>query len=174
MTDSTAQRRPLWLRLLIGASFALNVLVIGAVIGLIVTGPFRDDRPPLRPTGVAPLIGLLPPQERGEVFSHMRALGRDIGVTPTSQAEARQRIIAAVAADPFDPEALVALLTADQERFAQYSQQGQAALAAALTKMSPAERKGYAERLERFDRFKGPGEDRERKDRDWHKDKDRD
>ena len=174
MTETKPQRRPLWLRLLIGASFALNVLVIGALIGLIATGPFRDDRPPMRSTGVAPLVGLLPPKERGEVFTQMRALGRDVGVTPSSQADARQRIIAAVSADPFDPDALVALLRTERERFTTYTSQGEAALAQALAGMSPSERQGYAERLERFDRFKGPGGDRPRKDRDWSNDKDHD
>ncbi len=178
MTDPASPRRKLAWRILTGASLALNVLVICAVAGLLLSKRSfdGDPPPPMRPGFVAPLIGVLPPADRRAVLSELHAIGRADGVTRDAQEDVRLQVIALLEADPFDPEELRALLDGSNQAFAGFTEQAHAVIVARLAAMPPEVRAEYVGRLKRFGTYRG-GKDRDR-DGKWdghdHKPHDRD
>ena len=170
MSDSAPPRRPLWQRLLFGASLGLNILVIGAVAGLVLSGGRDEGKrpPPLRNGGVAALIGTLPPEQRDAVLGELRLLGQGHGVSHRGLREDRRKVIAAVRAEPFDPDALIALIGSSQDRFLAYRQDSYRVLADTLAAMTPQERAAYADRLAKFQRWRDRPE--KLKDRPQHRD----
>lgn len=127
MSDSTPPRRPLWKRVITAISLSLNVLILGALAGLLLSGSGGEgDRPPpLRNNGgIAPLIGMLPPEQRTVVLEDLRRIGKEHGVTHRQLAEDRDRVVQVITAEPFDPLRLVAVLAENQTRFASYGEGG--------------------------------------------------
>ncbi|WP_171060742.1 periplasmic heavy metal sensor [Poseidonocella sp. HB161398] len=168
MSATASPRRRLAWRILTGLSLALNVLVIAAVAGLVLSRhSFDGDRPPpMRPGFVAPMIGVLPPADRRAVISELHGIGREAGVTRAAQSEIRADVIALLEAEPFDPAALEALLDSANDRFTGFTEASHRVIAARLAQMSPQERAGYVDRLKRFGTYRdGKPHDG---DRDWH------
>jgi uncharacterized membrane protein len=63
---------------------------------------------------------------------------------------------AALAAEPFDPDAVAAVLASETKLLGELSARGRELLLAEIARMSPAERAAYAEALS-ADRDHGPG-----------------
>lgn len=142
-------RRPLWQRIGIGLSLALNVLVIGTVAGLGLSGVLGDRPPPLRDAGVLPYVAMLPPPMRREVMHELRATGPSRLKMAAEDAKLRGLITA----DDFDAAAFVAALDARQQQMSGFAVKSHSILAKALEQMPAAERRDYADRLDRFARF---------------------
>lgn len=157
MSDSKPPRRPLWQRLLFATSLGLNVLIIGAVTGLVLSGG-RDDGtrpPPLRNNGgIAPLVGMLPQDRRDAALAELRQIGKQHGVSHRQLAKDREQVAAVITTEPFDPQAFVAVLDGNQTRFAEYGDAIHLLLADELSRMTPQERNDYAERLGKFGRWR--------------------
>lgn len=145
MTLSTLPRR--WRILLIG-SLALNLLVAGALVGALLHGP-ADDR---RRSRGEPLVNALPDTDRAALRNRLQRPDRD-------QRRARfQSLLAILRADPFDPDALRAMLTTERDLGNARARLSEDAIIARLAEMSLAERAAYAERLARLVR-RGPERD---------------
>ena len=71
----------LWVRVLLVVSLALNLLVIGAVAGVIIKGgPFKHGGPPhMAQGGVGPLTQALSKEDRRAIGREMRQKGQQSG-----------------------------------------------------------------------------------------------
>ena len=141
-------------RVLLFASLALNLAVVGLVLGFVLRAPF--DGPPPRPDRVGgALTFALSDEDRHEigrrVFRELRADGRD----RRSRRADYDRILTALRADPYDARAVQDLLEAQRQDAARFQAAGQRALLAHIDGMSPEARRAFADRLEegleRFD-----------------------
>ena len=146
-TSDAAPRRGLrgWIKALLFASLALNVLVLGAVATLALRGPpDRDMARSARPAPVAYYMALERDDRRVLRDAQRGAGPRD----PQARQNRRDAVLRSLRADPFDPEAFAAALTADlaaeEGRIAALRQ----ALLRQVTAMDGPERQAYAQRLE--------------------------
>lgn len=142
----TRARRTRWL---LFASLALNLLVLGMVIGWVASpdGPRREDRAARSVMG-APFVEALTRPERRELLRHMRRAGDRI---EGNRAELRARfeaLIAALSADDWDRSEVEALLDAQRGAALDRQRIGEELLLDRLDAMSVEERRAYAARLE--------------------------
>lgn len=138
-------RLRLWLRIVLGVSLALNLLVIGLAVGaaLRLGGPELRRPPP--PTGVA-LIRALPPEDRKAILRRVRDKAPN---RPDRAAEA-QALADALTASPFDPEALDAVATAQTGRRNAFQTALLSTWLDHVAAMSAQDRADYAQRILRF------------------------
>jgi uncharacterized membrane protein len=144
----TEGRSSRWLRVLLFASLALNLLVLGIAVGFALKGP-PERHGSLRGDPVLPYTRAFEEDQRREVWRALRqSLPRDGG-------EMRARFVADYAlaldllrSDTFDAARMEALLTGQVARGTEVRMQGQKVLTAYLAGMSPQDRLAYADRLE--------------------------
>ncbi|WP_010141908.1 periplasmic heavy metal sensor [Oceanicola sp. S124] len=134
------------LRILLFASLALNLAVVGLVIGLLSRTPFKG---PPRPDQVAGALtfALSEPDRRAigrEIFREMRAQGEG----RPNRREEYARVLAALRAEPFQPEDLAQVFALQRDTAMRFQQAGQKALMSRILLMSQDERMAFADRLE--------------------------
>lgn len=142
-------RTPLWMRLVLVASLAFNLLVIGMVGGAVLSGGGPGAaREAARDFGGMPFARALGPEDRRAL---MRDLGRERGALRESRDALRQRFVSLLAvlrADDFDRDALDAIV-ADQRAAGEARQRlGERLVLDRIAAMSPEARRAYADRLE--------------------------
>ncbi|MEM9550478.1 MAG: periplasmic heavy metal sensor [Pseudomonadota bacterium] len=138
-------RSPLWMRVALIGSLAVNLAVAGVVVGTMmrVTGP---DGPPRTgpPAGVI-IYRVLPDEERRDMRAKMRDINR------TSR-ESRARLVAglpdALRADPPDLATVEALVQGERDRMLDWQTQSYVHWLEQVRAMSPETRSAYADRLE--------------------------
>ncbi|MBE3637936.1 periplasmic heavy metal sensor [Mangrovicoccus algicola] len=173
MTATDAPRRRLLWRLVFGLSLALNVLVVSAGAGLMLSKRGgNEEAPPMRAGFVGPMLGVLPPEDRRAVLSQMHRFGKSIGVTRGGQEEVRAEIVALLEAEPFDAAALRQVLEQSNTRFSAFTEAAQAAICDRLETMPPAMRAEYVDRLKRFGTYRGDWKAGHKSDRDRDRDRD--
>lgn len=156
-TVEKSRRTPMWLRLLLIGSLALNLLVVGVIAGALLSpdGP-RAQRAQLAERVTAmPFLRALESDDRRELFRGLRnqpavqRAAEPMRVSP-------EVILTVVRAEPFDAEALAQIM--EQQRRAGLDRQarGERALIVKLSEMSPSERAKYADRLEEAFERRGP------------------
>ena len=148
MAELSKPKTPLWMRLTLFASLAINLLILGAVAGFFVFGgPERradrdrsdfgsfytralseEDRRALRRDFVAGLER--DGRDRGAFLADMRAT------------------LDTLRATPFDAEAFVSAMAEQSDRRARREEMGRQVLANRIAAMSDAERMAYADRIE--------------------------
>jgi uncharacterized membrane protein len=152
--DTSAPRKAdgRWMKILLVASLALNLLVAGALIGAVL-GHDRDERRERsevpREFMRSPFLGALEGDDRRAVG---RELMRDEGSLRENRAELRgrfERLLAAIRAEPFDRAAIEAILDEQRAAGARRLELAEAAVLTRLSAMSPAARAAYADRLDR-------------------------
>ncbi|WP_232796536.1 periplasmic heavy metal sensor [Roseovarius salinarum] len=138
----------LWLRLVLAGSLALNLLVVGAVAGAVITHkPWRGHHAP-RLDGVGgPLTRALAPQDRRAIARGMRRAYHDGRPARAEIRAAFEALIADLEAGPFDADAVAAHLERQRSVLAERLAVGQELLLDRLNEMSEAERAAYAGRL---------------------------
>lgn len=143
-TPADKPKLPLGLRVVFGLSLALNLLVVGALVG----AGLRPD-PPGRDLGARMSLGRvlykeLPREDRRTLRREVR---QRVDRETLRQANVGSELYDALRADPFDADTINQLM----DRQAQAQRTGQAAMRAGwikvLSRMSTAERMAYAERL---------------------------
>jgi len=158
MTD-TPSRPPItprnWPRWLLIGSLALNLLVVGLVVGVAMRGPAGPMRGGLD-LGMGPFARALDDDDR-------RAIRRDllgsVGPQIPSRADRgrdRAALLAALAADPFDAQAVAAVLSRQAARNTLMADAARAALLTRLGQMPARDRRAFAERLVRELDHSGP------------------
>lgn len=160
------------LRRALYVSVAINLLVVGTVVGMFVAHGFREghgdrgpgfgrytaalsssDRAALREAYRAQMVGV-----RGDAD---KAGGRP-GPRARFQAE-RAELLTALRAAPFDPDVVAALFERQKSRMASGMELGQTLLLQRISAMSPTERAAFAARLEAgSERGEGMGPDHRR------------
>jgi uncharacterized membrane protein len=152
--SAPAARRD-WTRIALVASLCCNVAIVGLIAGLWIKGP-----PPAGPGaefGLWRYGAALP-----EPYRH--DLGRSLHENRTrweGRREAlrgqRLALADALTAEPYDPGAIATLLRAEQEVLSDLAGRGSALLLAQIGRMSPEERRAYAEALRRRPDRRGKG-----------------
>lgn len=142
-------RTKLWVRIVLFASLAVNLAVIGIVAGAMYARPHGPDH---RSGGREPVT----PYARAFDEDQRRALRNALrdGFRGTHEAEKQallegyQKALVMIRADNFDVEAMGELLAAQTTRSEQRRERGNAILTETLSAMSVKERQKYADRLE--------------------------
>ena len=140
------------LRLALIASLAVNLLVIGVLAG----GAWRSKQfepgPPGQPD-IRALWHAMPREARSELRERSRERG-PMGERP-SREERRERaaamnasLLAALRSEPFDPAQFAALMQGDRDALQQRIDAANAAFAAQLAALTPAQRAEMADELE--------------------------
>lgn len=142
---------PVWMRVLLGGSLALNLLIAGLVGGAIVRyGGVDGLRAPPRSMGAA-LFRELPREDRRALRDRsngmMMSKGMNMNHHERQMAEA-MAVSAAVRAEPFDRDALSAILKEQAKQREKFQQSVHQAWLERVANMSSAERQAYAARLE--------------------------
>lgn len=134
----------LW-RVVLVLSLALNLAVVGMVVGASVSGRFGDRPPRSFDFGLGPVARALEPRERRQIGLAMRRDGalRDMDLRGNAA-----EMIAALRAAPFDAGALQDLMAVQAERVTLLQRNAQAALLDQISAMSPERRAAFADRLQ--------------------------
>ncbi|SLN28209.1 periplasmic heavy metal sensor [Roseisalinus antarcticus] len=135
------------LRIVLLVSLALNLLVVGTLVGSALSG--RGLAPPPRVDfSFGPIGRALDDETR-------RTLSRSVREREGFRGEGRQarraqleQIVAVLTADPFDPDQLSAVFEAQRSRGIAALAIGHEALVAQIAEMTPEARRALADRLE--------------------------
>lgn len=149
---------PRWIKALLAGSLALNFAVIAGAIGVAVT----FDGPPPPKDGMFGISGYVRALEDGHRKEFGRSVREAMPQLPSREvfkAQA-QAALDLIRAEPFDPDALDAHLTAMAQRFEMGRQTGDRVFVEIIQRMTPEERAAYADRLEKridkgFEKTKG-------------------
>ena len=136
-------------RWLLFGSLAVNLLILGVVIGWVLSpdGPRRDDRPARSLMG-APFAEALAPEDRRALSREMRGRADRIEGTRDELRARFETLLDALRAEEWDRDAVTAVLD-DQRRAAEGRQRlGEELLLDRLDAMTPEARRAYADRLE--------------------------
>jgi uncharacterized membrane protein len=145
MQETAAPRRMRWLKIALVVSLALNLAVAGLVAGAALKGrPDAGGR-----DGLWPYSRALPEPYRGDLMRALRDSRRDWIADREALGSTRAELAAALVAEPFDAAAVTALLARQRDRFTALADRGAALLVEQIARMSPEERRAYAEALER-------------------------
>jgi len=132
------------LRVVLVCSLALNLAVIGAVVGALVSGRMGEGPPRSIDLGVGPVARALTPEERREV---VRGLRQDRVMRDLDLRGRIDGMLAVLKADPYDPDLFRALM---QERAAQVTAvqaKAQDAFLETIAQMTPERRAAFADAL---------------------------
>ncbi|WP_342068624.1 periplasmic heavy metal sensor [Yoonia algicola] len=153
--DKAPQTRPsrLW-RIVLVLSLALNLAVVGVVVGSAVSGRWGEGPPRSFDLGLGPVARALEPQER-------RAIGRKLREDRSLRGfDLRGRVnlvVAALQAEPFDPDVLLALLAEQSQQIATVQATAQEVMLEQIVAMTPARRRAFADQvLEEMSRARRP------------------
>ncbi len=153
MADVIARKGRRWPKVLLAVSLALNLLVIGLLVGAAFHGHSRyraahSARSMLQDTGILPFYDALPREVRrrtGQALHQHPDMAR-----PDSIRISRELadMVAAIRAEPFDAEGLAAVFSAQGQRVSARIAAGQAVLIEQVSALSTGERQAFARRLE--------------------------
>lgn len=151
MNDNAPNKRRRWLTPLLFVSLAANLLVIGIVVGWFASndGPRGSEWRTVRGLIGEPFIRSLPKEHRRALIRE--ALSDDMRIHE-SREDLRQRFEAFLAAlrdDPFDAQTARALLHEQRKAALDRQDMGEDLLLKRLESMTAAERRAYADALER-------------------------
>ena len=148
MSEETAKAPRRWGRILLIGSLAFNLLIVGVVAGTLIGGPRdRDRNPILRDLGFGPFVHALPRSSKIELTD---ALKREAGSLRDNRAELRahfEDFLAALRADPYDPEEVARLIASQRGRIGERQAIGQRLLLEHIATMNAEERADYADAL---------------------------
>jgi uncharacterized membrane protein len=136
-----------WLKPALIVSVALNLAVVGLVLGAWLGDGHRGGMP--RDMSFGPFSEALSDQD---LRALRKALMTRAGEFSSSRKAARAEfevLLTALRADPFDPAAMKSALSAIETRNAERLQLGRSLIETRLIEMSPEDRQAFADRLER-------------------------
>jgi uncharacterized membrane protein len=134
-------------KIALAVSVALNLAVAGLAVGAWIGGGGHRDMP--RDMSFGPFSAALDSSDRRAI---RRALLDRMGEFRASRAEARAEfatLLETLRADPFDADAMKAALAAIEARNAQRLELGRSLIETRLIEMSDADRRAFADRLEK-------------------------
>ena len=158
-SSETGRGKRSWIVIALAISLSLNLLVAGLVAGALIWHGLehRDGgrRLDLGDVGFGPFVAALPPRDRRELA---RAVAREEGSFRENRAlmiRQFETLLAALRADPYDPEAVRALLVEQQRSVGARQDLGRELLLERIGEMSAAERADSADALARLLRRSG-------------------
>jgi len=147
MTENStpvATRSPAWMRILLGVSLAMNLLVVGLAVGAAIRfgGLDHDARPTRSLTGA--LYRELPGDDRKALFRQARS---EAGHHKKRHGEDAAEVDAILRAETFDPGALDAVISRQADAREAWQLAVRAAWLERVGAMTLDERVAYADRL---------------------------
>ncbi|WP_299295655.1 periplasmic heavy metal sensor [uncultured Tateyamaria sp.] len=140
------KRCPMWVKLLLGVSLALNLAVVGLVAGMVLRGGPLGGKGPVAMGYATPYVIALPRDLRRGVFNGIR---RDKTLPDRKARRADyQAMVAVLRATPLDTAAVEDLLRKQADAVTRVQARGQTAWLEAVAGMSDIERAAYADRIE--------------------------
>lgn len=142
-----------WVTPVLATSLICNMLIVGIVAGFVLSnsGGKKGERldGPTRSVVGTPFIRALEPANRRALYQEIR---RDEDRLRENRSALRARfeaLLAALNAEPFDPEAVRMILREQREIALRRQDIGEALLVGQITNLSAEERAAYADRLAR-------------------------
>ena len=138
-----------WVKIVLFTSLAVNLLVIGLVVGALLSGPHGRDRTELRGLGYGPFVRALPKEDRSALHG---ALARNAHSFRDNRAELRaqfEALLTALRAEPFDVSEVERVFAEQRDRILERQLMGQDSLLERIVAMSPQDRAAYADALDR-------------------------
>ncbi len=162
-TPPVGPRSPLWMKIALGVSLALNLAVAGMAGGAIWRLQSDGQPPgPVRDLGFGPFAAALSPADRAAMRKEFFENRGDFRAMRREMQQDFAQTLAALRAEPFDQAGLQAMLDRQRTRGAEAAALGSRLLAARIAAMSPDDRRAFADRLEqslsRRSHHGGPGE----------------
>jgi len=156
--DAPEKTKGRWLKPALFVSVALNLVILGTVVGHELSPEKRKKRSydgPARGVIGEPFFRALPDGERRALFEDIRKDDIRIRDSRESLRERFQAFLSALRADPFDPDQVTKLLAEQREAAIGRQEIGELLLMKRLTAMTAQQRATYADRLEEsLKRFK--------------------
>lgn len=150
-------------RILLGVSLALNLLVIGAVVGAISKGPGRQGGGPGMREAALPYVGAFDRSDKRAMRQEMKARLPDRSEARAAHQTSYRAFLELLRAETFDVAAASSVMSAQFERAQRFQTIGRELSIQRISDMSAEKRAAYADRLEyRLDNPKKRGK---RKDR---------
>lgn len=145
------RRSPTWVRVVLFASLALNLLIVGLVVGTLGQRAKidRSDAPRLRDAGLGPLAMILPRDQQGALREQLRHHAPDLRQNREMMRNDIRLILTALRSEPFDPGALAEVLSGQRRTATGRMEIGHRALIEAVSNATPQERARMADRLEK-------------------------
>tara|TARA_R110002095_G_scaffold137259_1_gene118990 strand:+ start:103 stop:645 length:543 start_codon:yes stop_codon:yes gene_type:complete len=138
-----------WGRLVLVTSLALNLGILGMVVGAAVKGGWHGGEPrAIRDVGFGPFTRALTEDDRKMMRRAFMANAPDMRATRQSLQQDMAALLAALRAAPFDPAALADALRQTTERARQRQEIGEKLLLDFVAALPDAERLAFADRLE--------------------------
>ncbi|MFD1911516.1 periplasmic heavy metal sensor [Halodurantibacterium flavum] len=153
-------RAPRWMQILLFLSLAVNLVGLGVLAGGVITRGGPGGPPPvvLRDISLGAYSEALSPEDRAALRSAFRQNVPALRDLRDQQRAEQARLLEALRAQPFSPDAVAAILETQRGRLLRATEIGHGALLARLTEMDNAARAGFADRLEEaLARRPGPG-----------------
>ena len=145
--QTVAPMRRSW-RILLIASLALNLLVLGIVAGALIGGPSGFGKSRGIDLELGPLVRALSREDRQAIREELRG-NETVRQSPRRERDAMlAELLVTLRADDFDPAAAAAVLRRQYDRTAALMGAGQGVLLERIAAMSPQDRLAFADRLE--------------------------
>ena len=152
MSDGPQPKSRRWVHVALILSLGLNLLIAGAVLGLVlVGGAGRSDGPMrgLHAVGLGPIVPLLSAEDRAELGARLRENRGRLGEQGRPLGRAVRGFAEALRSEPFDRAAAEAALGAQRDHGQALQEAGHMLLLDQIETMSPEARAELAERIER-------------------------
>lgn len=160
MPEPQKKSRLPWGRIVLFASLALNLLIVGLVAGVLLRHDRLDRQTPLRDLGYGPFGAALSPADRRELARGLLGRAGDLRTNRDAIRAHFAQMLTALRARPYDADAVAALVETQQAKLAERQAIGQELLLERIAAMSDADRAAFADRLERS--LRRAGHDRRR------------
>ncbi len=140
-------RTPRWLKLTLVASLAVNLLLVGLIVGAALRRP--DDGAIRGPSDeLRDMARALPPRQRAALAAEIRRRRDDFHQRRDELEAHRHELAEALAADPYDPEAVAAQLKSIDAFWREIGAEGRAMMTARIEAMTSEERAAFAKAIQ--------------------------
>ncbi|HUN51932.1 MAG TPA: periplasmic heavy metal sensor [Candidatus Sulfotelmatobacter sp.] len=137
-TGAAPQRNRRGARILLVASLAVNLLLIGFLVGHMLHPPWHERGGPLT---IEHITGALPPEVRDAVRASLRDRRPQIAERMAAVRQARADVRAAIEAEPFDAQRLQTAFATLRDRSQAVQEDVAAAVVEAISKLPPDARR---------------------------------
>ncbi|OJI92559.1 heavy-metal resistance protein [Planktotalea frisia] len=150
-------------RILLGVSLALNLLVVGAVVGAIAKGGSSNRGPSGMRDAALPYVGAFERDDKRAMQQQMRARLPKRKDIRAALDKGYREFVEVVRAEPFDAAKAAKIMEEQFERAGQFQKVGREVSIERISEMSVEKRAAYADRLEyRLDNPRKHGKRKER------------
>ncbi|MEL7380964.1 MAG: periplasmic heavy metal sensor [Pseudomonadota bacterium] len=150
--DAKPRPKRRWMRVVLGLSLGVNVLVIGLILGVVFSfrgGPGGAEGPGLRAFGLGPIALAMEREDRTALRARLQAERGNFRTGGEGFAQGLRALSEALRAEPFDPEAAEAALLLQRDTARELHGEGHQILLEYFGDMSRQGRLAMADRLDR-------------------------